>query len=214
MLPSDYHHVTFFSWAMPLRSGHPFSTEVADNENVYAAILVFNLAVVLHLKALERSSSSFHDLHKAKSLYLHANTLMAPILSAFSGHGQTSDNVAFDLLIIGLLNNTALIHMELIQYTDCQVAFERLIQYVTRISSFRSCAGFLPNGPSGHQHTLPTLDDEVWPQGTTGHGHFPVVTVSSVGADEEPCEIMHMVNDMLLNAIYITLHVGVTAAAA
>jgi hypothetical protein len=211
MLPPDHRYVTF-SWAIPLLSGHPFSTEGADNENVYAAILVFNLAVVLHFKALQHSSSSFHDLQKAKTLYLHAQTLIAPMTIAFSGNGQTSDNVAFDLLIIGLLNNTALIHMELFQYTDCHVASARLIQYVTMISSFRSRDGCPPNVPGGH-HALPTLEDEVWPQGTTGQIRFPLVTLSSDGG-EEPCQIVSMVNDMLLNAIYITLHIGITAAAA
>jgi hypothetical protein len=63
MLPPEYHCVTF-SWAIRLLAGYPFWTEVSDNENVYAAILVFNLAVVLHLKALESSSCSLHDLQK------------------------------------------------------------------------------------------------------------------------------------------------------
>ena len=70
------------------------------------------------------------------------------LIRAFSGNGQTSDNVAFDhLLIIGLLNNTALIQIESFQYTDWHDALTRLIQYVTMISSFRSRDGCPPNVP-------------------------------------------------------------------
>ena len=58
-------------------------------------------------------------------------------MNAYLWHGQPSENVAFDLLVMGLLNNTALIHLELFESADGNTAFHRLMQYI-KISSFRS----------------------------------------------------------------------------
>ena len=140
-MPADSHYVTF-SLAIPILPGYHFSSHAAENEKVYTAVIVFNLGVTLHLKALESSSSGcIHHglLKKAKSLYLHTHQLIVPILSAYHWQRQASlEKVAFDLLVMGLLNNVALIHLELFEYTECHCAFQQLIYYIKMVSSFRS----------------------------------------------------------------------------
>jgi hypothetical protein len=214
MLPSHHDHFVTFSWAIPILPGFTFSSKAQDNEKVYAAILIFNLALTLHLKAIECSPCSLHGLQKVKSLYLLAQSLIVPIMFAFLQHGQPSDNAAFDLLLMGLLNNAALVHLELLEYIDCQAVFSRLIEY-SRISCFRSLIGRSPpqTNASGAGHALLRTMNEVWQQEPPSYGPLAMVNYSDGG--DEDCLITQVVNDILLNAIYAALNnMNVPAAAA
>ena len=223
LLPMEDSSYVTFSVAIPLVPGHNFSSKASDNEKVYTAVMVFNLALTIHLKAREyRSSShSFHPglLKKAQSLYLHTYHLIVSIMNAYVWHGQASENVAFDLLVMGLLNNLALIHWELFEHADCHVAFQRLMQYV-KISSFRASHG--PGGccrrrhnddaattPDGDGHSVPSI---------IRHDHATRRSDGPCEEDESYSRMHRMMDqvliDMILNATYVKWNVMGGAAAA
>lgn len=244
LLSADTGHYVTFSWALPIVPGYNFSCQTADNEKVLTAVVVFNLALTLHLRALDcrggggggccsSSCSGCSCLHhgllkKAQSLYFHTHQLIVPIVNASLRHGLTSDNVAFDLLVMGLLNNTALVHRELLESADCLGAFQRLIQYV-KISSFRLRAATCRLYPHRHDEDAPPpfVVGSVDPVArsirittTSRHNHNahdqvgqpePNRSTSSPEEEGELCRIHRMVdqmvNDLIWNATYQKLNV-------
>lgn len=250
VLPIGDGHYFTFSLPIPMLPGYPFSFHSAGNEKVYTAIIVFNLALTLHLRAMQSrcSSGMHHDLlKKAKKLYLRTHQLIVPIMDSHllrqhhcNENGQTminNNNVALDLLIMGLLNNSALIYLELFEHADGKVTFHHLLQYV-RISSFRRLSGAAadcschndPRRPAdgeGHSHyarPVMTLqqhdDDEVLgqQQGGTRSTNLSAADNNIANQDEQGhrihIQIDHIVNEMILNATFAQLNVMLGPAAA
>lgn len=200
-------HLFVFSHAIPLVPEHHFSKNMTDNSKICTAVVVFNLALTLHLRGLADSMSgrrsSLRCLQNAKSLYLHTLQLIAPTMNKHYQDKSSTNNVAFDLLAVALLNNTALIHLDLFEFAESAIAFERLVQYFTTISSFQSKIGGrrreeFPITSAHQEENLQVLQD------------FSVNDHN----DDEHDVLMKKVDGMFLNAALRKLILTSAAAAA
>lgn len=141
---NDYHQYFIFSHAIPLIMGHRFSTDERENTKVYIAIVVFNLALTLHLGSLK--SENRRSLTKAQSLYEKCFDLLAPIIKVYCCNGRATNNTVFDLLVMALLNNLALVYFEIVDPVQSCATFQLLAKYATIVSFFRPSRHKARNG--------------------------------------------------------------------
>ncbi len=128
-----------FSHAIPITKGHRFSQDETESNEILIGIVIFNLALTLHLRSL--GNGCWRSLQKARSLYSKSYDLFAPILEEYYQGSQTTTNAACDLLFMALLNNMALIHLDFLDFARAGAAFQRLIIYATNISTFQASGG-------------------------------------------------------------------------
>lgn len=112
--------------AIRLFEGYSFSRVELDNSKIYTAIIVFNLALTTHLQGLK--TLSHRCLQQAATLYTHTYQLVYTIVNDCY-RGQATGNAAFDLLILALFNNMALVHLAFSEYEHASVIFQHLMKY-------------------------------------------------------------------------------------
>lgn len=128
-------HYFVFAHAIPLITGHRFSRCTRESSKVYISIVVFNLALTLHLNSLK--SGCWRSLQKAQSLYLKSHDLIKPIINEYYQNGRATKNAAFDILVMALFNNLALVHLDLLDVGRAGVYFQILTTYASLVSAKR-----------------------------------------------------------------------------
>jgi hypothetical protein len=124
-----------YSSAMRIVPGARFSEDPMENCTIYTSFVVFNLALTLHLQGLRNCSR--RCLEKAQSLYTHAYQLVQTVVNEYFRQGRPTENASFDLFVLALLNNTALIHVEFAEYGRAEDAFQRLMRFARISASFQ-----------------------------------------------------------------------------
>jgi hypothetical protein len=120
-----------------------YSPDMRINATIVASIVVFNLAIVCHLKGLEAgggpgsAATASARLNRAKLLYERSQRLLADALG-YSLCFSRGSPVA-DMLTMASINNLALLHYETAQYDESKHYFDQLIQYTSTMSSSPSC---------------------------------------------------------------------------
>lgn len=114
-----------------VESPQSFSTDSLAHLAITTSIVMFNIAVVYHLKGLGEKSMGFTKLAKAKSYYLKSLSLLSS-----TGVGMhTTGNAIVDFLMMTLLNNTAQVCYEINQYDQSRVQFDRLVQFALTVTT-------------------------------------------------------------------------------
>jgi hypothetical protein len=114
------------SMRMSTASGDCFSHDSFQDGTIRSAIIVYNVALVFHLKGFNEASQA--ALQKAKHQYESSYQLLEETISSFGG-GPTG-NASIDLLVMALMNNLAEISLEMSGYYDVTRAmFEHLLQF-------------------------------------------------------------------------------------
>lgn len=101
-----------------------YSPDPLINTTVVSTIVIFNLAVVYHIKGIHENALCDSRLRKAYALYVKAHVLLN---DAGVTHVSTG-NAVVDLLSMALLNNLAHVCYELHQYKECRSRFDSLIR--------------------------------------------------------------------------------------
>ena len=114
-------------------SPHAYSPDELINTTVVSSIILFNLALVYHLKGLEASGESTMRLAKARSLYQKSQLLLADARVPLSSTG----NPVIDMLVMALYNNLAQASFEMSIYEDSRVYFEGLIRFALTVTPSR-----------------------------------------------------------------------------
>ena len=96
---------------------------------VASSIVLFNLALVYHLKGLNETSS--RCLSKAHSFYFKSYQLLAGTGMNLGGSG----NPAVDLVSMALLNNAAQVGRELCYKKISQETFEQLVRVASQVNA-------------------------------------------------------------------------------
>ena len=114
--------------------GH-YSNDIVEDKQVRSAIVVFNLAIVVHRQGIQDVSTLYFS--KAKTLYDQAFLLLSEIVPVpvvcsdrcpfFTGHAL------IDMLVMALWNNLGHIHMALQDTLTSERVFRQLICYTFAI---------------------------------------------------------------------------------
>ena len=140
-----------YSQGLPLIKNQCFSSQaLLENQKVRSSIVVFNLALVIHLKAMRQSlhqrltstmdkklhvGQSSHPnyilLQKAQSLYRKACYLLRQHTPS-SSQSTTSQSVVVDLMYLACMNNLAEVCFELGDYQDSSTLFRQVITCSSR----------------------------------------------------------------------------------
>jgi hypothetical protein len=112
--------------------GDCFSHDLVQDGTIRSAIVVYNLALVFHLKGFNKNEAL--HLQKAKHLYEHSYQLLVDTIRPFGG-GPTG-NASVDLLVLALMNNLAEISLEMSgYYDDTRAMFEHLLEFAVSTRS-------------------------------------------------------------------------------
>lgn len=106
-----------------------YSPDPLINTTVVSTIVIFNLAVVYHLKGVHEKVLCDSRLRKAYSLYRKAHLLLT---DAGVFHGSTG-NAVVDLLSMALSNNLAHVCYEMSQYDESRAHFDSLIRFALTV---------------------------------------------------------------------------------
>jgi hypothetical protein len=113
-----------------------YSPDMLINTVIVSSIVVFNLAIVCHLKGLQQggggsgSASVNSRLVKAKSLYERSQQLLA---DARVPCHYSLGNPVTDMLYMASLNNLAQLHYEMAQYSESKRYFDTLVDFSATI---------------------------------------------------------------------------------
>lgn len=102
-----------------------YSPDVFVNSAVVSSIIIFNLAVVYHLKGLKECGNRSARLSKARLLYDKSDLLLKDAGVQLSSTG----NPVIDMLSMALFNNLAQVSFELGSYDESRRCFENLILF-------------------------------------------------------------------------------------
>ena len=106
-----------------------YSPEPLINTTVISTIVIFNLAVVYHIKGLHEKALSDSRLVKAHSLYTKAYLLLEDAGVTFGSTG----NAVVDLLSMAVSNNLAHVCFELANYDESRSHFDSLIRFALTV---------------------------------------------------------------------------------
>lgn len=106
-----------------------YSPDPLVNTTVISTIIIFNLAVVYHMKGLHEKALTDARLIKARSLYAKAHLLLH---DAGVTDGSTG-NAVVDLLSMAVSNNLANVYFELSNYDECRTHFDGLIRFALTV---------------------------------------------------------------------------------
>lgn len=106
-----------------------YSQDTLVNTTIVSSIVIFNLAIVYHLKGLEECGNTDARLAKARSLY-HKSHLL---LQEAGVPGASTGNPVIDMLSMALFNNMAQSSFELGGYPESRGYFEQLICFATTV---------------------------------------------------------------------------------
>jgi hypothetical protein len=115
-----------------------YSADAMVNASCTSAILIFNLAVAHHLKAMQGGSGSssrcvVNWLTKAKSLYKSSLTLMPVVQWGDAVLEGASAKPVMDLLVMALFNNMAHVCFELSNYAESSMLFRELVGFALTV---------------------------------------------------------------------------------
>lgn len=114
-----------------LPMANAYSPDMLINTVIVSSIVVFNLAIVCHLKGLEGGHASSSRLFRAKSLYERSQCLLADAnVPCHYSHG----NPVTDMIYMASYNNLAQLHYETAQYAESKHCFDRLIHFAETMS--------------------------------------------------------------------------------
>jgi Tetratricopeptide repeat len=135
--PHHHHHVTMVSTPFVHSNGinvipmaTAYSSDILINMAIVSSIVVFNLAIVCHLKGLEGGPASNSRLLKAKSLYERSQRLLTDV--SIPGHYSLGNPVT-DMIAMASLNNLAQLNYEMSQYEESRNCFDRLVGFACTI---------------------------------------------------------------------------------
>jgi tetratricopeptide (TPR) repeat protein len=106
-----------------------YSPDVFVNSTVVSSIIIFNLAVVYHLKGLEECGDRSARLSKARLLYDKSDLLLKDAGVPLSSTG----NPVIDMLSMALFNNLAQASFELGSYDESRRCFDNLIMFTSTV---------------------------------------------------------------------------------
>ena len=110
-------------------SAGAYSPDQLINTTVVSTIVIFNLAVVYHIKGIHEKALNDTRLIKAHSLYLKAHLLLH---DAGVSYGSTG-NAVVDLLSMAVSNNLAHVCFELSRYEESRSHFDSLIRFALTV---------------------------------------------------------------------------------
>jgi hypothetical protein len=110
-----------------------YSESDVVNSAIVSTIVIFNMAVVYHLKALQDENHSYERLIKAQSLYKRCYHL----LSHTGVAKQCTRNPLIDVMVMALLNNLAHSSYEVGSFCESKVYFDSLLQFAITVSPFQ-----------------------------------------------------------------------------
>ena len=105
-----------------------YSPDPLINTTVISTLVIFNLAVVYHIKGLHEKNLSDRRLLKAHSLYTKAHLLLHDAGVSFS-----TGNAVVDLLSMAVANNVANVCYELSRYDESRRYFDGLIRFALTV---------------------------------------------------------------------------------
>lgn len=106
-----------------------YSPDSLINTTVISTIVIFNLALVYHIKGLHEKALTDARLHKAHSLYIKAHLLLTDAGVTFGSTG----NAVVDLLAMAVSNNLAQVSYELLSYEESRAHFDCLIRFALTV---------------------------------------------------------------------------------
>jgi tetratricopeptide (TPR) repeat protein len=106
-----------------------YSPDPLINTTVISTIVIFNLALVYHIKGLHEKALTDARLHKAHSLYTKAYLLLNDAGVTFGSTG----NAVVDLLSMAVSNNLAQVSYELLSYEESRAHFDSLIRFALTV---------------------------------------------------------------------------------
>jgi tetratricopeptide (TPR) repeat protein len=107
-----------------------YSPDVLINTTVVSGIVIFNLAIVYHLKGLEGNNLGVMRLLKAISLYQKSHLLLSDAGVPLGATG----NPVIDMLSMALFNNMAQVSFELALYEESRHYFDNLVRFARTVS--------------------------------------------------------------------------------
>jgi hypothetical protein len=112
-----------------LTDGLSSSSDPAEDFNIHLAITIFHLALTLHLVSLaDQADQSTQRLLKAKELYLRAHqVLVGSVLARY--RGKATGNAIVDLVAMAIINNLALVCIEVSEFEEGEFLFGQLVRY-------------------------------------------------------------------------------------
>lgn len=110
-----------------------YSQDSLVNTTIVSSIILFNLALVYHVKGLEGFDNWCQArIFKARSLYLKSRTLLAEAgvsLASSMGHP------VIDILSMALFNNLGQCAFQLSEYEESQAHFDQLVAFAASVQS-------------------------------------------------------------------------------
>lgn len=108
-----------------------YSQDALVNATIVSSIVLFNLALVYHVKGLDGFDNvSQARLIKARSLYMKVRTLLT---EAGISDSTSSGNPVIDILTMASLNNLGQSAYYLSEYEQSQAHFEELVRYASSV---------------------------------------------------------------------------------
>ncbi|GKY97754.1 hypothetical protein MPSEU_000733600 [Mayamaea pseudoterrestris] len=108
-----------------------YSSDPLVNATVVSSIILFNLALVYHLKGLEGSDDTSRSrLLSAQSLYTKSRALLEE--AGFSSY-QSCGHPVVDILIMAILNNQGQLTFSLLDYEQSQKFFDCLVVFCSTV---------------------------------------------------------------------------------
>jgi len=106
-----------------------YSPDPLINTTVVSTLVIFNLALVYHVKGIHEKALNEARLYKAHSLYIKAHLLL---VDAGVSYGSTG-NAVVDLLSMAVCNNLAHVCYELSRYEESRAHFDSLIRFALSV---------------------------------------------------------------------------------
>jgi hypothetical protein len=129
----NYYHVSPFLHSkgismLPMVAA--YSSDIHVNMAIVSSIVIFNMAIVCHLKGLEGGPESNSKLLRAKSLYERSQRLLT---DASIPGDYSLGNPVTDMIAMASTNNLAQLNFEMMQYDESCNCFDRLIRFACTI---------------------------------------------------------------------------------
>jgi hypothetical protein len=110
-----------------------YSLEPSVNDTVFSSIVIFNLAIVYHLKGFECSGSQSRiQFFKAMSLYQKSYMLLVAVGVLKTATG----NAVVDMVCMSVFNNLAEVCFELSDFSECQRYFVCLMRFLDSVATY------------------------------------------------------------------------------
>jgi hypothetical protein len=126
MMENSFVHTQVFR--MMVKTDH-FSPDTLEDVRMRSSIVIFNLALVMHIQSTKDDRREQRYLVKAKSLYLYSFQILNEVMR----NGSTG-NALMDLLYMAGLNNLAQITLQLSSYHQEEERFNQILGQLVRFA--------------------------------------------------------------------------------